>query len=159
MTNANHTVPSTPSGWRSLKFSRCARFARFALRMWAAKPRQRRNIRWPNTPSHLGKRMMLDSSTAWHGQEAGTGHQHPQSCVAIPVTDPVVVQGTSRCVIVGRGHDRGQLSFTASDLLAIRSSCKEQLIQPVIDAQCQSQCLSTPSCSTPTSHPPSSMWE
>ncbi|PMD46312.1 hypothetical protein L207DRAFT_209861 [Hyaloscypha variabilis F] len=102
--------------------------------MWAAKPRQRRNIRWPNTPSHLGKRMMLDSSTAWRGQEAGTGHQHPQSCVAIPVTDPVVVQGTSRCVIVGRGHDRGQLSFTASDLLA--AAAKEQLIQPVVDAQC-----------------------
>jgi hypothetical protein len=57
------------SGMAKFKILTFSGSADFSLLVWAAKPRRRRNIRWPNGPSHLAKRMMLDSST--HGQGGG----------------------------------------------------------------------------------------
>jgi len=87
MPDANQGRPANLAEWRSLKFSG---FADFSLRMWAAKPLSRGVISGGQTvPSHLAKRMMLNSSASRRmPKEAGSDHQHLQSCVAIPATSP-----------------------------------------------------------------------
>lgn len=61
-------------------------------------------IRWPNVGSQPSRQ--THDARRRMPKEAGADHQHIQSCVAIPVTDPDFAQGTYMGVIAGREDDR-----------------------------------------------------